>query len=183
MRLIIRYAFPAALAVLFLSGCATMRYPSVYKVEGREFKEFKELDDDKVVKMIVQIYNIKSDVWEDGIARSISLETYLELAKKRNSPYIRKSGVFALEYDKVKISSWKDEDLEKLYDSLVPKARQFYMDSAPELTEIQNADRITYLTAVNAITNEFHKRKNTRDAISLASQFLAGALSIAMAMI
>ena len=160
-----------------------MRYPSVYKVEGQEFREFKELDDDKVVKMIVQIYNVKSEVWEDGIARSISLQTYLDLAKKRNSAYINKSGVFGMEYDKVNISSWKDEDLEKLFDSLAPKARQFYMDSAPELNEMQNANRVIYLTSVSAINKELHKRKNTRDAISVASQLLDGALSIALGMI
>lgn len=183
MGLPVKSALLLLLSAILLSGCATMRYPSVYKVEGKEFKEFKELDDDRVVRMIVQIYNIKSDVWEDGIARSISLDIYLELANKRKSAYIKNSGVFALAYDKVKLASWNDEDLEKLYNNLLPKARQFYMDQAPELSEAQNASRVTYLTSVSAINNEFQKRKNTRDAVQIASQLLAGALSIALGMI
>jgi hypothetical protein len=168
---------------VLLSGCATMRYPTVYKVEGKEFKEFKELDDDKVIKIIVQIYNVKFEGAEDNVARSIALEEYLALAKKRHSAYIKKSGVFDLQYDKVKLPSWKNEDLEKLYDSLIPKARLFYMDSASELTEIQNANRVIYLTAVNAVIKELRKRRDTENAMEIASRVLVGVLSIALSMI
>ena len=172
-----------ALSGLLLSGCATMQYPTVYRVEGKEVKEFKELDDDRAVKAIVLVYNVKHDDWEGGIARSIALEEYLKLAKKRNSRYIKNSGVFDLKYDKVDISSWGDEDLRKLYDGLVPTARRFYMDSAAELTEMQNADRLLYLTAINAVVRELRTRKNMDDAATIAGRILIGALSIALGML
>ncbi len=160
-----------------------MHYPSVYKVEGKELKEFKELTDDQVIKVIVLIYNMKHDVWEENTARSIALEEYIALAKKRNSAYIKKSGVFEMEYEKINIKKWQDEDLKKLYEDLSPKARQYYMDSASELTEIQNADRLLYLTAVNAVVKELQSRKNKQDAFDIAGRCLVGALSIALSFI
>lgn len=170
-------------AVIVLSGCATMRYPKTYKVEGGEVKEFKDLDDDKALKAVVLIYNTKSDIWEDSIARSIALEEYIKLLKKRRSAYIKKSGIFSIKYDKVKISGMKDEELEKLYDALLPKAEVYRMDSAPELSEIQNASRITYLTAISSVITELKKRDNTRNVISVAGQVLITVLTIALQML
>lgn len=166
-----------------LSGCATMEYPSAYKVEGKEYKDFKQLDDDHALKVVALIYNVKTESQEDAIARSIALEEYLNLMAKRKSRYIKDSGIFSIKYDKVKISSWKDDDLIKLYDTLAPKTDAYYMDTAPELTEIQNARRIMYLTAVNSIVKELKKRENTKSAISVACQLLLTALSTALAMI
>jgi hypothetical protein len=169
--------------VIILSGCATMRYPSTYKVEGKEVKEFKDLDDDKALKAVVLIYNAKSDVWEDSIARSIALEEYLKLLKNRKSAYIKKSGIFNIKYDKVKVSKMKDGELERLYDALIPKAEVFSMDSAPELSEIQNANRIIYLTAISSVMTELKKRDNARNVISIAGQILVTALTVALQMI
>lgn len=160
-----------------------MRYPSAYKVEGKEVKEFKDLDDDKALKTVVLIYNAKSDVWEEDIARSIALEEYLKLLKNRKSQYLKKSGIFSIKYDKVKVSKIKDEDLEKLYDALIPKAEVFSMDSAPELTEIQNANRLVYLTAISSIVTELKKRDNARNVISIAGQVLVTAITIALQII
>jgi hypothetical protein len=160
-----------------------MRYPSTYKVEGKEVKEFKDLDDDKALKAVVLIYNAKSDVWEDSIARSIALEEYLKLLKNRKSAYIKKSGIFNIKYDKVKVSKMKDGELERLYDALIPKAEVFSMDSAPELSEIQNANRIIYLTAISSVMTELKKRDNARNVISIAGQILVTALTVALQMI
>jgi len=44
-----------------VSGCATMRYPSAYKVEGKEFKEFKDLDDESALKEVALIYNVRHE--------------------------------------------------------------------------------------------------------------------------
>lgn len=170
-------------ASLIMSGCATVRYPSVYKVAGTEVKNFKELDDEKALKLVVLIYNAKHENWEDGIARSLALQEYIGLLAKRKSPYFKKSGIFDVSYDKVSLSKWKDEDLIKLYDILEPKATAYYVDAAPELTEIQNADRIIYLTAVSAITTEMKKRSNTRNAVAITTQILTGLLTVALSMI
>jgi hypothetical protein len=168
---------------LILSGCATMRYPSTYKVEGKEVKEFKDLDDDKALKAVVLMYNAKSDIWEDSLARSIALEEYQKLLKNRRSAYIKKSGIFNIKYDKVNVSKMKDDDLERLYEALLPKAEVFQMEAAPELSEIQNANRIIYLTAISAVITELKKRDNTKNVISIAGQVLVTALTIALQMI
>lgn len=160
-----------------------MKYPNAYKVEGKEFKEFKEMDDDHALKVVALIYNIKPADWEGGIARSIALEEYLNLLAKRKSAYVRNSGIFDIKYDKVKISKWKDEDLVKLYETIAPRAEAYYIDSAGDLTEIQNSERIIYLTSVNLVVKELKKRQNAKNAMTVASQVLVTALSIALSMI
>ena len=180
MRNSIRLVVLLVCAGILISGCATMRYPSTYKVEGEEVKDFKDLDDDKALKAVALIYNAKSDIWEETIARSIALEEYLKLLKKRNSRYIKKSGVFNIKYDKVKVSKMKDDDLEKLYYALVPKAETYYMDSAPELTERENAKRLVYLTAMSSISTEMEKRNSAKNVISIAGQVLVTALTVAL---
>lgn len=180
-----RRAVPAAVLCLcaLISGCATMRYPRAYKVEGKEVSDFKELDDEKALKLVVLIYNIKPQDWEDGIARSVSLGEYIGLLAKRNSPYLKKSGVFKVQYEKVKLKTWKDPDLVKLYDMLVPKAEKYYIDSATELSDAQNTERIMYLTAMSAVDTELRRRDNTRSAVTIAGQVLVGALTIALSML
>jgi hypothetical protein len=168
---------------IVVSGCATMNYPTAYKVEGKEYAQFKELDDDRALKLVALIYNVTPETWEDGIARSIALENYLSILAKRKSKYINKSGIFEAKYEKVKLSTWKEEDLVKLFEALSPKADAYYMDAAPELTETQNAQRIVYLTAINAIDTEMKKRRNTQSAMSIAGQVLMTALSVALSMI
>jgi len=168
---------------LIISGCATMNYPTTYKVEGKEYTQFKELDDDRALKLVALIYNVQTETWEDGIARSIALEEYLTILGKRKSKYIKNSGIFEAKYEKIKLSAWKNEDLIKLFEALSPKADAYYMDAAPELTEVQNAQRIVYLTAINAIDTEMKKRRNTQGAVSIAGQILMTALSVALSMI
>jgi hypothetical protein len=177
---------PVIIAVLLcaaISGCATMQYPSCYKVEGREFKQFKDLDDEKALKVVCLIYNMRPQGWEEGIARSIALEEYLVLLSRRKNKYIKDSGIFQIQYDRVNIVSWKDDDLIRLQDALAPKAACYYMDAAPELTETQNAERIVYVTAIQAVVKELKKRDNGRQAMVMAGQLLAGALSIALSML
>lgn len=183
MRLSVKLLGSLICLAVAASGCATMHYPAAYKVEGKEVKKFEELDDDRALKLIALIYNVKSETWEDGIARSIALEEYLGLLAKRRSQYVKKSDIFEIKYDKVSLSSWGDEDLVKLYDTLVPKADGYYMEAAPELTEVQNAKRIVYLTAINVVAKELKKRSNTRGAMSVVGQVLVGALSVATSLI
>lgn len=165
-----------------LSGCATMRYPHTYKVEGKEFAEFKDLDDEKALKVVALIYNVKHECSEDSAARSIALEEYLILLSKRNSPYVKNSGIFNEKYEKVRLSTYGDEELLALYQCLEPKALE-YAGGSRELTEAQNAERIVYLTAINAIVKEMKKRDITQKAITIAGQVLSTALTVALAMI
>src|SRR3989338_3137426 len=98
-----RVSFLLIILSIAMAGCATMRFPGAYKVEGKEFSQFKELDDERALKVVALIYNVKFEGWEDNIARSIALEEYLSLLKKRGSRYIKKSGIFNIQYDKAKL--------------------------------------------------------------------------------
>jgi hypothetical protein len=160
-----------------------MRYPSAYKIEGKEFKDFKDLNDDQALKVVALIYNVSHEGKEDGIARSIALEEYLKLLAKRNSQYLKKSGIFDTKYDKVKISSWNDEELMDLYHYLAPKARAYCVESTSELTETQNSHRIICLIATNSVVTELKKRDITHKVVDIAGRVLVGALSIAASMI
>ena len=173
----------AILLSAILTGCASLRYPGAYRVEGKEFKNFEELDDERALKLIALIYNVKGDAWEDGIARSIALEEYLKLLAKRKSEYVKKSGASQIKYDKVKLSTWKDEDLAKLYNEIALKTDEYYMDSAAQLTEVQNADRIVKLTALSAVARELKTRDEKKNVMVVAAKVLAGVLSIALSMI
>lgn len=170
-------------AVVLLSGCATMRYPRAFKVEGKEFKEFKEIDDEKALKLVAQIYNLRRESWEEEMARNIALDEYISLLRARKSAYLRKSGIFNIKYEKVKLPSWKRENLEKLYDLLELRTQNYYMETAYKLTEIENAKRITYLTAINCVARELEKRENKDKILGTAGQIIITALSIALQMI
>jgi hypothetical protein len=160
-----------------------MRYPCAYKVEGAEFKDFGQIDDDRALKVVALIYNVRPEGWEDGIARSLALQDYLGLLAKRRSQYVKRSGIFDISFEKVKLASWTDDDLVRLYDCLEPKARVYYSDSAPELSETQNARRIVYLTGINSVIAEMKKRDITRKTLEIAGQVLSTALMVAMSLI
>jgi len=160
-----------------------MHYPRAYRVEGGEVKDFKEFDDEKALKLVALIYNVRCEKWEEGIARSIALRQYIDLLAKRKSAYLKHSGIFESKYDKVNLRAWKDADLVRLYRSLLPKVDAYYVDAAPELTEIQNAERILYFTALSAIDTEMKRRSNTRDAVTIAANILLGAIGAALSML
>lgn len=160
-----------------------MQFPGAYKVEGVEAQKFVELDDEHALKIVALIYNVKHEEWEDGIARNLALEQYMALLKKRKSEYVEKSGVFDIKYDKVNLRKWKDADLVNLYRKLLPRSKDYYIDASAELNDRQNAERILYLTALNTVSTEINRRKNTRNAIEIASQLLVGALTVALSFI
>ncbi len=166
-----------------ISGCATMSYPSAYKVEGKEVKDFKGLSDEQALKIVALIYNTSRETWEDRMARDIALNEYVTLLKKRHSAYINKSGIFNMQYDKTNLSSWKRDDLIKLYDALGSAANSYYMDSAHDLTEIENAKRIAYLTAINSIEKELKKRDSSKNVAAIAVNALGAAILFALSMV
>lgn len=165
------------------SGCATTRLPKGYKVGGEELVRFKDLSDDQALKMVVLIYNVKPELWEDEISRSLTLEEYLKLLKKRHSKYVKSSGIFELEYKKERLNKWSDEDLLKILKALDSKSQDYYEVTAGELSERENAVRIMRLTGMSVIVNELKKRTGTRTAMQVFGQALTVALSIALAVI
>lgn len=166
-----------------ISGCATMRFPTAYKIDGKEVKEFTQLDDERALKLIALIYNTKCENWEENIARVVALDEYLGLIAKRKTEYIKKSGIFDIKYDRENLAAWDEDDLVKLYDNLIPKTESYYMDSAQELNELENARRIMYLTAVSAVARELKKRDSKRNVVMIAGQVISTVLMVALSMI
>jgi hypothetical protein len=160
-----------------------MRYPNQFKVDGKECRDFKELDDEKALKLIAMIYNVRGEDATGEIARRIVLEQYINLVAKRKSRYCKGSGIFDIKYDKVDLAKYEDEELIRLYEDLEPRAGGYRMESAQELSESENAKRIVYLTAICRVAGEIKKRDNTRQAMNVAGQVLAGALTVAMSLI
>ena len=108
---------------------------------------------------------------------------YIKLLAKRNSPFLKKSGIFKVQYRKVRLKSWNDQALVDLYNALAPKAEKFYIDQQPEVSDSQNTERIMYLTAMSAVDTELRRRDNTRSAMSMAGQVLMGALTVALSLL
>lgn len=166
-----------------LMGCATTRLPKGYKVEGEEYLSFKDLSDEQALKMVVLIYNIKPEAWEDEISRKLTLEEYMALLKKRHSKYVKQSGIFDLKYEKEDLKKWSDKDLIKIYETLEAKTKGYYDVTAGELSDRQNAVRVMHLTAMGVIVKELQKRETTRSALQVAGEVLTIALSVALSFI
>lgn len=144
---------------------------------------FKDLSDDQAMKMFALIYNLKVDTWEDETAKGIALSEFREFLKKRKSKFIKKSGIFEVEIEKVDLKKWTDHDLMKVYNALEPKARVYYESSAADLSEEENARRVMYLTAMSAIVKDLRNRETTQGALQVAGDVLMIALSVALSFI
>lgn len=170
-------------ASLALSGCATTMQNHGYKVEGKEYVNFEDLDDDHALKMVVMLYNAPAETYEESVAKHLSIEKYTELLKKRNSKYLKNSGVYDLKYEKIDIKKWTDEELLVVYDTLDIKSKRHKYMPVSSLTEEENTKRIVHLTAVDIIAKELKGRANTRQAWGFVANALAIAASIAVSII
>ncbi len=166
-----------------LTGCATTRQQLGYKVEGKEYKTFEELDDDKALKMVVMIYNVNTNSEEEITAKNIALTKYMKILKARNSKYLKESGVFDLSYEKIYLSKWHEEDLVRIFKHLQYQPEKYDFETTTELTEQQNTRRIVYLTAMVALAEEVKNRDNTRYAMDMFGNLLGIALAVAVSVI
>ncbi len=166
-----------------LTGCATTRQQLGYKVEGKEYKTFEELDDDKALKMVVMIYNVNTNSQEEIAAKNIALTKYMRILKGRNSKYLKESGVFDLGYEKIYLNKWHDEDLRRVFKYLQSQPEKYDFETTAELTEQQNTRRIVYLTAMVSIAEEVKKRDNSRYAMDVFGNMLGVAIAVAVSLI
>ncbi|MEA3489385.1 MAG: hypothetical protein U9R44_03460 [Candidatus Omnitrophota bacterium] len=166
-----------------LSGCATTKHHYGYKLEGKEYKTFAELDDEHALMMIVMIFNVPAETFEDGVAKNITISRFMETLGKRKSAYLKNSGVFGLAHEKVELKNWNDDDLLAVYNALEPKVSAHYLKPVSELSDRENAARIVRLTGMSAVVSELRKRSNTRQAWNVLAQVLVVALNVALAAI
>jgi hypothetical protein len=171
-------------ASFVLSGCASLKHQKFgYKVDGKEYKSFKDLSDEHALKVTVMIYNINAEGPEEKIAKSITLTQMVEMLKQRKSAYLEGSGIFDIQIQEIDLKTWTDEDLVKVYKILKNKVDISNYRAFPSLTEEENAYRVMYLTGMTAIVTELKKRDNVRQAWSTVGQVLVTALSIAVSAI
>ncbi len=173
----------AVLVYAAISGCASTKAHYGYKVDGQQYASFKELDDEQSLKMVVMLYNVPTETYEDKTAKNITITKYMELLQKRKSDYIAGSGVFDLQYEKIDLKVWPEDDLISVYRALAEKPGVYDHQTTHELSENDNATKIVRLTGMEEIVRELRNRQNTRQAWSILAQVLTIALNVALAAI
>jgi hypothetical protein len=170
-------------ASLLLSGCASGKYAHGYKVGEQEFVAFDDLSDENALKMVVLIHNVPAETYEEGVAKNLALKEYTGLLKKRNSKYLKESGIFELTYDKINFNEWDDEDLLTIFEALERKSNKYKYTPVSSLTDKENAARIVHFTGMAILAKELKKRINTQRAWAFVSNALTVALGVALAFI
>lgn len=173
----------AALAGLLLPGCATARYDHGYRIEGKTYHSFRDMDDDTALKMFAAIYNVHARSYTEQIAKDLTLETYLEALRERNSEYIDTSGIYDVPYDRVNLVNMPSEDLVRLFDELEKEYPRYRHVDIAALSEARSARRVIALTGMYEIAGELKRRDNTRRAWAFLGQALQVALSVAVSAI
>jgi hypothetical protein len=171
-------------AVFLASGCATTKYDYKYRIDGQEYGDFKNLSDEAALKAVVMTYNVKTESADELIAKTLTLQTQMDMLAKRKSAYIRSSGVFEqIKFDRLDLKTWTDDELILAYNTLKEKTILSYDKPSDTLTEQENARRIVYMAGMQVIVNELEKRENTKQAWAVAAQLLSTALTVAVSMI
>lgn len=170
-------------ASLLLSGCASTKFAHGYKIGEKEFVQFKDLNDENALKMVVLLHNVSAETYEEGVAKNLTIEEYTKLLKKRNSKYLKESGVFELAYDKINFNEWGDEDLLTIFEALERKSNKYKYEPVSSLTDQENASRIVHFAGMAMIAKELKKRTNTQRAWAFISNALTVALGVALAFI
>ena len=177
-------AFVLAALCLSAAGCATTKsHQYGYKVEGREYRKFADLSDEDATKVVVSFFNVPDEIYEDSVAKYLTIQKYMEILEKRKSEYIENSGIFGLAYKEIDLKLWNDQDLVTVYEALERRTIEYRYAPVATLTERENALRICRLTGMNCLIDELRRRKNTREAWGVAAQLVTVALQVALSMI
>jgi len=170
---------------LALNGCVTAGHQLKYKyvLEGKEYKNLKELNDDQALEMGALIYNARVETSAEKAAKNLTIERYLDDLRKRRSKKIKESGILELEYEEVDLKGWKREELVGMFESL--KAQIDYSASQPSenTTERENARMIIHATGINSIVSELKRRQDTETFWQVFSQVLVIAANVALSLI
>ncbi|MDP8298732.1 MAG: hypothetical protein P9L88_02340 [Candidatus Tantalella remota] len=169
------------LALAFvITGCATTRHHFGYKVDGKAYTKFDELTDEQALKMTILVFNVRTEAYDDGVARSVTLTELMEQLKKRKSSYLKNSKVFELHYETIDIESWSDDDLIGMYNALEAKMSVYNGRDIVALSDRENALRIARITGMTEMVNELKRRQNKRQAWNIFAQVLTTALQVAI---
>ena len=179
MRRINKYLLLSIAFCLLLSGCATTGNKLAYDKHADKFKLLDDVSDEKALETYILIYNVQPRAWNIETAKNLSLEEFAYALKKRKSRLIKESGVFDLEYSKVDLSKWTDAQVLEFYDYLDASVKRVDINAIPESTDDENALRIIYMTARDAIAKEGYRREGLRNFWTIFGQVVNIALAIA----
>lgn len=167
----------------FVSGCATTGNKLAYDKNSEKFKLLDDVSDEKALETYILIYNVQPRTWEIETAKNLSLEEFLEALKKRKSKVIKESGVFELEYDAVDLSKWSDAQVLEFYDQMDAAVKNVHVPAIPESTDDENALRIIYMTAREAVAKEGNRREGLRNLWMIFGKVANIALAVAISII
>ena len=133
--------------------------------------------------MTILVFNIRTEAYDDAVARSVTISELMEQLKKRKSAYLNNSKVFDLSYESIDIQKWTDEDLISMYNSLEAKMSVYNGRGVAELSDRENALRIARITGMTEMVNELKRRQNKRQAWNIFAQVLTTTLQVALSAI
>ncbi len=99
-------------------------FSSAVSVAEDASKYAENLPDKELIKLIASVQNTSPKTWEDEVARDITLEKLVKIARKRRSDEIRHSGVLKCKYKQLDIAEWPHERLKELYGLLRMKGEK-----------------------------------------------------------
>jgi hypothetical protein len=172
----------AVVFCVFSQGCASTKLPHTYRIEGREYSDFKGLSDEEALKAVVMTYNVPTQGRAEEIAKALTLQEQLEKLEKRKTEYIISSGVFEqIVFEAIDLKLWLEADLIKTYNELREKSAR---DSGfRSLSEAENAKKIVYVIGMQRLVNELERRENKKKTGQIVSRLLSTAMSVAVSLI
>lgn len=168
---------------LLSGGCASTGSKLAYDKQSDKYELLDDVSDEKALETYTLIYNVQPRTWELETAKNLSLEEFSEALKKRKSRFIKESGVFDLEYNKVDLKNWSDTQLLEFYDHLDARVKNIDISAIPESTDDENALRIIYMSARDRIAREGYRREGLRNFWTIFGQVINVALAVAISAI
>ena len=95
--------------------CLVLVFYSAASEAEDAFKYADNLPDRELVKLVASVQNTRPKTWEDEVARDVTLEKLIKIARKRRSGEIRHSGILKCRYKQLDITRWPHERLKELY--------------------------------------------------------------------
>ena len=175
------------LAILFFShlciaGCATSRNHMKGPV-AVDYRHLRGLDDSAALNRVAEIYNTPVETKAEEVAKNLALEDFIEELKSRRSEVIEQSGIFDVQYERIELKNWRDEDLVETFEVLQSRAKMHDARPVSRLTHKEKIIRIIHVKGMDSIYDEFKKRDTTKNVLSFLGQVLGVALSVAAGMV
>jgi len=169
--------------LLLSSGCASTHHKYI-RSSGKEIHEaLKGLSDTETLEQGADLFNLRTDIRSEEIAKSLTIDEFIKWIKKRKSQVINESGILSLEYEKINIKKLSDDELVATIGILKSNADILSNKLKENLTKKEITMRLIYSTSMNIIAREMKRRDDAARGMSLFREAIITALSIAISAI